>query len=100
MVTVADSATHLAQPSHKLYQPQPDATPSSSDPKSTLSQLTSAFRIPQNGDGSAEQPIRPLRRDLTGDERQGLYVLLGLFGTVWVATGLFERAERTKDHSH
>jgi hypothetical protein len=101
MVTVAGSATHLTQPSHKLYQPsdQPSDQPSST---ATNAPHTSGFwkgifadaGVSIDPQGSNQHAVRPLKRGLDREERRGVYMLLTLLGGSWLLSGLLERSEK------
>jgi hypothetical protein len=103
MVTVASIDTHLSQPSHKRYQlsehtlPHEEASSSNSD-KGVLWRTTAdALSNSRDGRRSGQQLVRPLKRNLTGEERQGAYILLALLGSSWLLSGIIERLGKTKD---
>jgi hypothetical protein len=91
MFTVASIDTHLTQPSHKLYRLSEHA-----EPHQQWGSAVNALHISRD---ERRQEIRPLKRDLTGKERRGVYVLLALLGSSWLLSGIIERAEKTKERS-
>jgi len=94
MLTVASVDTHLSQPSHKVYQP----TESDHEPTASAAEKLwhSTLRI---SNSPSRQNVRPLKRNLTSEERRGVYMLFGLLGSSFLFSGLIERMEKTKGQS-
>lgn len=62
--------------------------------------VVNTVRLLKHEKGSgAQDEVRPLKRDLTSEERQGLYILFGLLGSTWLVGSLVDRMGRTKGHS-
>lgn len=103
MLTVAGSATHIAQPSHKLYQIQ-DEIPSSEPalPPNTGSLWRGLLEKTDEmiGRGSSRQSVRPLKRELTDQERQGVYMLLAILGGSWLLGGLLDTTKTGDKEDH
>lgn len=112
VITVAGEATHHGGgPSHNLYAPSSSSSSTSTPPKvpkSALGQLAASwahdlslpttFKVPtvsmseydiaQKTETSGGQG-RTYSRTLDQDEKTGVWVILGLFASSWIAAGYF-----------
>ncbi|KAI0721050.1 hypothetical protein C8T65DRAFT_632062 [Cerioporus squamosus] len=112
VVVVAGEATHPGGgPSHNLYSPSSSSSPSSAPrpaPKTAVGQLLAGmaddlgvpttFKLPGAADGQYDVAAKTetsgaqektYSRKLDGDEKKGLWVLLGVFAGSWIAAGAF-----------